>query len=241
MEIYEELKNRALGPCREKDLLGGRIVIRTRTLSPEEAIGNPERDDFPLQKGRERLMQAEFRGAFGQAFTDHYGDFEGSLAEVFETALTNSYRRAVFLAALNAVFRYLGHIDHTVHCRDRGPSECAAKIVPYIRDRFGAEVKIAQVGFQPCIAEALAGAFALRLLDLDEDNIGREKFGIVVEGPEKTSEAAEWAELLLVTGSTLANDTIGRFLTAKPVLFYGTTIAAPAYLMGWERFCATST
>jgi hypothetical protein len=239
-DIYDELRHRALQPCRENDLLGEKVVIRTRTLSPEEAIGNPERDDFPLRKGRERLMQAEFRGAFGQAFTDHFGDFEGSLAEIFEMPLKNSYRRAVFLAALNAALRHLGLIEHTVHCRDKGPTECAGKISSYIKERFGA-VKVTQVGFQPCIAEALAGKFAFRLLDLDSDNIGREKFGIVVEGPEKTPEAAQWADLLLVTGSTLANETISRFLTDKPVLFYGTTIAAPAYLMGWERFCASST
>lgn len=26
----------------------------------------------------------------------------------------------------------------------------------------------------------------------------------------------------------------------KPVIFYGTTIAGAAYLMGWDRFCAAS-
>ncbi len=238
--IYEELRSRALQTCGEKGLLDEKVVIRARTLSPEEAIGNPERDDFPLQKGRERLMQAEFRGAFGQAFTDHFGDFEGSLAEIFDMALKNNYRRAIFLAALNAVFRHLGLIDHTVHCRDKGPTECAAKIGSYIEERFGA-VKVTQVGFQPCIAEAVAKKFPCRLLDLDEENIGSEKFGVVIEGAEKTSEAIEWADVLLVTGSTLSNDTVSRFLTGKPVLFYGTTIAAPAYLMNWERFCASST
>lgn len=239
-KIYEELRNRALQSCRGKGLLDERVVVRARALSTEEAIGNPERDDFPLQKGRERLMQADFRGSLGQAFTDHFGDFEGSLAEVFDMALKNNYRRAVFLAALNAVFRHLGLIDHTVHCRDKGPTECAAQIGSYIEERFG-RVKVTQIGFQPCIAEAVAKKFACRLLDLDEDNIGREKFGVVIEGAEKTDEAIEWADLLLVTGSTLSNDTVGRFLTGKPVLFYGTTIAAPAYLMNWERFCASST
>ncbi|MDR3569043.1 MAG: DUF364 domain-containing protein [Syntrophobacteraceae bacterium] len=239
-DIYDEVKNRALRPVRENDLLREKVVIRARALSTEEAIGDPERDDFPLQKGRERLMQAEFRGAFGQAFSDHFGDFEGSLGEIFDMPLKNNYRRAVFLAALNAVFRHLSLIDHTVHCRDKGPTECAARIPSYILERFG-RVKVTQVGFQPCIAEAVAKTFPFRLLDLDADNIGREKFGTVVEGPEKTVEAADWADLLLVTGSTFGNDTIGRFLTSKPVLFYGTTIAAPAYLFGLERFCTSST
>lgn len=237
--VYDELKNKALQICRENNLLDERIVISARTLTPEEAIGNPEGDDFPLQKGKERLMQAEFRGALGQAFTDRFGDFTGTLEEIFSMPLENNFRRAVFVAALNAVLKHLGLIKGTVHCRDQGPAECAKDLAWYIKERFGL-VKVTQIGFQPRIAEALAGAFPFRLLDLDPDNIGREKFGTIVEGPEATEDAVEWAELLLVTGTTLTNDTIRMFLTGKPVLFYGTTIAGAAYLMGWDRFCAKS-
>ena len=238
-DLFEEIKSKALRFCRQNDLLSEKILVRARTLSAEEAIGNPEGDDFPLQKGRERLMQAEFRGARGQAFTDRFGDFEGALAEIFRMPLANSYRRAVFLAALNAVFKHLGHIESTIHCRDHGPAECAGSLRSHLQERFG-RVKITQVGFQPRMAEALGAGFPMRLLDLDQDNIGREKFGIMVEGPEVTDEAVAWADLLVVTGTTLVNGTIGRFLTGKPVVFYGTTIAAPAYLMGWTRFCANS-
>ena len=49
-----------------------------------------------------------------------------------------------------------------------------------------------------------------------------------------------WCDLLLVTGTTLVNGTLPIFLGAKPIVFYGTTIAGAAYLMGWERFCASS-
>lgn len=238
-EIYDSLKSKALRLCREQRILGEKIVIRARALSPEEAIGNPEGDDFPLQKGKERLMQAEFRGALGQAFTDRFGDFEGTLDEIFGMPLENNYRRAVFVAALNAVLKYMGLVEGTIHCRDQGPSECAALMAAHIKERFG-RVNITQVGFQPRIAQALAEAFPLRLLDLDPDNIGQEKFGIVVEGPELTGEAVNWADLLLVTGTTLTNNSIGQFLTGKPVLFYGTTIVGASYLMGWDRFCAKS-
>jgi len=237
--VYDELKNKALQLCRDRNLLSEKIVVRARTLTPEEAIGNPERDDFPLKKGKERLMQAEFRGDLGQAFTDRFGDFEGTLDEIFSMPLKNNYRRALFVAALNAVLKHLGLIGGTVHCRDEGPAECAAQIASFIKDRVGLG-KITQIGFQPAIAEALARAFPFRLLDLDPDNIGRKKFGIVVEGPEATGNAVAWADLLLITGTTLTNDTIGQFFTGKPLIFYGTTIAAAAYLMGWERFCFTS-
>jgi hypothetical protein len=237
--VYEEVKSKMLELCLENNLFGEKIVIRARTLTPEEAIGNPEGDDFPLKKGKERLMEAEFRGALGQAFTDRFGDYEGTLEEIFTMPLKNNYRRALFVAALNAVLRHLGLIGSTVHCRDEGPAECAAQIASFIRDRVGIS-KITQIGFQPAIAEALAKAFPFRLLDLDPDNIGRKKFGIVVEGPEATEEAVAWADLLLVTGTTITNDTIGRFLNNKPTIFYGTTVAGAAYLMGWDRFCAAS-
>lgn len=237
--LYYELKEKTLQICLKNNLLGEKISIRARTLSPEEAIGNPERDDFPLKKGKESLMQAEIRGALGQAFTDRFGDFEGTVKEVFSMPLENNFRRAVFLATLNAVLRHLGLIKGTRHCRDQGPKECSIQMASYIRSRFGV-VKVAQVGFQPSIAEAMAGIFPFRLLDLDPDNIGREKFGITLEGPESTDEVMDWSDVLLVTGTTLTNDTIGRFLGKKPVVFYGTTIAGAAYLMGWDRFCASS-
>ena len=54
----------------------------------------------------------------------------------------------------------------------------------------------------------------------------------------KLADAIDWADLLLVTGTTIVNGTIEPFLTDKPVLFYGTTIAGAAEMMGWKRFCA---
>ena len=47
-----------------------------------------------------------------------------------------------------------------------------------------------------------------------------------------------WAELVLCTGSTLANASIENFLDiGKEVLFYGTTGAGAAALMDWKRLC----
>ena len=81
----------------------------------------------------------------------------------------------------------------------------------------------------------------MRVLDLDPENIGNRKFQIIIEGQDKTEDAIEWADLLLVTGTTLVNNTIGYFLEKKPLIFYGTTIAGAAHLMNWDRFCASST
>jgi hypothetical protein len=69
-ELYRELRERTRNLLKDKDLLDQKVHIRARALSVEEAICNPESDDFPLQKGKERLMQADFCDSPGQAFTD---------------------------------------------------------------------------------------------------------------------------------------------------------------------------
>ncbi len=235
-EIYPNLRQRAQRLFSQHNLLGEPIRVRARALSAEEAIGNPEADDFPLQKGKERLMQAEFKNALGQAFTDHYGDFTGTLEEVMQLAPSNNYRRAVFVATLNAVMRHLNLIEGTVHCRDREPALCARQLADYLEERFGA-VKIAQIGYQPRMIESISDRFPLRVIDLDSDNIGTTKGNVVIEGPDATDDAIRWADLRLVTGTALVNDTLGLFLEFEPVLFYGITIAGAAHLMGWERFC----
>jgi len=236
-EVYEEIRKRLFDICRTEELLSQPVQVKARVLTPEEAIGNPEADDFPIQKGKERLMQAEFLGSMGQAFTDQYGNFEGVLGDILKIDLKNNFRRAVFVSTMNAVLRYLGRIENTIHCRDQEPAECAGELVSYIQAKHG-KCKIVMVGFQPRMVESLASQFPLRVLDMDPGNIGDEKYHVTIEGPDKTDEAVAWAELLVVTGTTLANCTIENFLGKKPILFYGTTIAGAAYLMDWERFCA---
>ena len=235
-DLYQTLKRKAINQFKDQELLSQMVRIRARALSTEEAIGNPDSDDFPLQKGKERLMQADFLGSVGQAFTDRYGDFEGTLEEVFNMDLKNNFRRAIFVASLNALLRHMGQINRTVHCRNQEPTQCATELTRHLKAEYG-RVKIVLIGFQPRIVEALSQEFSLRVLDLDPENTGTTKFQTVIEGPENTDQAIEWADLLLVTGTTLVNGTIEHFLGSKQILFYGTTISGAAYLMGWDRFC----
>jgi uncharacterized protein (DUF4213/DUF364 family) len=134
----------------------------------------------------------------------------------------------------------MNRIDKTIHCRDQGPGQCALELVNHLKARYGL-VKITQIGFQPRMVESLASEFPLRVLDLDPDNIGTLKFQVAIEGPENTEEAIKWADLLLVTGTTLVNGTFGSFIGRKPLVFYGTSVAGAAHLMNWDRFCAKST
>ncbi|KUK31194.1 MAG: Uncharacterized protein XD63_1543 [Thermoanaerobacterales bacterium 50_218] len=52
----------------------------------------------------------------------------------------------------------------------------------------------------------------MRVLDLDPDNRGKTKYGVLIEDGEKDlDEVINWAEVLLVTGSTVVNGTIVNF------------------------------
>ncbi|MDR3640314.1 MAG: DUF364 domain-containing protein [Humidesulfovibrio sp.] len=238
-KTIETLRAKALELWEDKGLLREPVSVRARTLSAEEAIGDPEGGDFPLRKGKERLMEAAFQGVRGQAFTDMFGDFSGTLADIAAMPLENNFRRAVFVSTLNASLRSLGLCDHTVHCRDEGPTQCALKLREHISERYG-DVRITQVGFQPKFVAALAPAFKLRVLDLDPDNIGKTLHGARIEGPETRAEAVAWADLVLVTGSSVANGSLGSFLTGRPVLVFGVTGAAAATLLGLDRFCVNA-
>ncbi len=67
------------------------------------------------------------------------------------------------------------------------------------------DVKITQIGFQPRMAQYLPSVFKMRLIDLDPDNIGKTKQGVLIGGGDATGDAVNWCDLLLVTGTTVAN------------------------------------
>ena len=234
--MYNIIKKEFVKIIRGNGLESEEVVIQANTLSPEEAIGNPEDKDYPLIIGVERLMQAEFKGSLGQAFTDMYGNFSSRLSDIVEMELTNNFRRAIFISSLNAVMRYLGLIAQSVHCRDNEPRECSQELVKYIEQNYG-RPRVAMAGFQPRMVEVLAPKFELRVTDLSQDNIGTQKFGVNIYGPEETAEHLDWCDIALVTGSTVVNDTINQFITPKPVIFYGITISGVAKLLGLNHFC----
>jgi hypothetical protein len=233
--IYDILKEK-FARIVEDNALEGEVVIKAAVLSPEEAIGNPDDRDYPLIVGNERMMQAEFRNTFGQAFTDMYGNFSGRLSEIANMELKDNFRRAIFISSLNAVMRYLGLIDKTTHCKNDEPRQCSYEMAKYIEESYG-HPKIAMVGLQPRIVETLSQKFELRVTDMDQANIGTEKFGCTIHSPQMTAENLEWCDVALVTGTTVVNDTIDQFTISKPVIYYGVTIAGAAKLLGLNHFC----
>ncbi|MGS0765487.1 Rossmann-like domain-containing protein [Syntrophomonas curvata] len=236
-DFYSELVKRFKAIAEAHNLLEEEIVITGRALSVEEAIGSPERRDYPIVKGKEKLMQAEFRGVKGQAFTDMAGNFRGTLQEVLNNPLESNFDRAVLIATMNAIGRYLGLIEKTIHCHDEQPEQCAEELVAFIQKEYGTP-RIALIGYQPAMFDRLAKAFPLRAVDLDPDNIGKTKSGVRIEAYEATKEVLEWADIIVATGSTVVNSTITDYCNQKPALFFGTTAAATCHLMGLQRFCA---
>jgi hypothetical protein len=235
-KTYDVIKKEFTRIMKENSFELDKAVITTVPLSAEEVIGNPEDRDYPLIIGKERMMQAEFRGAFGQAFTDMYGNFKGRLSDIVGMDLINNFRRAIFVSSLNAVLRYLGLITKTRHCRDNEPQQCSHELANYVEKNYG-HVKMAMVGFQPRMVEALSQRVELKVTDMDKANIGAEKFGIVISGPEKIEENLAWCDVALVTGTTVVNGTIDQFMISKPVIFYGVTISGVAALLHLNHFC----
>ena len=234
MELYEVLKEALREKIEEHDLSGKNISVRCKALSAVEAIGNPEHDDYPIIKGKEVMVEAVFQGAKGQAFTDTFENADYLVDDLLEIDLSSNKGRASFIAGLNAVFRYLELCDKTIHCKDAEPKECAKHLPKFIGDYD----KVLLIGQQPRFLEALASHYILRVVDLDQDNIGKKVHGIKIEAPEMTADAIEWCDLIFATGSTVVNGTMVDFLAQnKPVIFYGVTVSATAKILGLKKYC----
>lgn len=218
------------------------VKVQAAPLSPEDAIGATERQDYVLLKGKERLLQATVMGTKGQAFTGSQGDFTGTLEDVLALPLKNDFQRAVYIATLNAVAGYTGKADNTVHCRNEGPELCAHQAVEYFQQNYG-QSRILMIGYQPSLAEALHKNFSIIVLDLDPANINQTKNDVFIKnGDTNLDEYIEASDVIFATGSTICNATIDTLYNADiPLVLFGTTGAGAAVLLNIPRFCPEAT
>ncbi len=234
--VLERLRERFQEVIAPYPFLNEPVSVVARPLTAEEAIGRPEHDDYPLLKGKERMMEARFKDAPGQAFTDQIGNFKGILGDVLALPMDSNYHRAVFIATMNAVLRYLRIIGKSCHCRDEGPVLCAPNLTEVLRPFL--PKKVGMIGHQPRLLEIVSRNYQVRICDRDPDQIMRKKSGVVIEPPKNDREIVAWCDLVLATGTTLVNDTIDTFLLEdKPTVFYGITITGAANLLGLNHFC----
>lgn len=240
MNIYDKLKQELSEILKQHNLSEENIFIKSKTLTDEEAIGITKRKDFPLLTGKEIMLQAEFKGAIGQAFTSSPTVFRGTLGEIVELDLDNDdHAKGLFVASLNAIMRYLDLTEKTIHCRNEEPELCGEEFKTHLKEEYK-DAKIAIVGYQPAIIENLSKDYNVRVLDLSPENVGQDKFGIIIEhGIDDYEEVVlDWADLILCTGSTIANGSIVNFIDiGKPVIFFGTTIAGAASILNLKRLC----
>lgn len=154
---------------------------------------------------------------------------------------TDPHARGLLIATLNAVMGSMGYCDRMVHCKNQGPKQCGIKVIETLKEKYK-DPHILMVGYQPSIILNLVENFSeVRILDLNPENIGQERFGKVIgDGGNKElrNQQIEWANLILCTGSTVCNGTLIDYLeTGKETLFYGTTLAATASLLKLSRIC----
>ncbi len=222
------------------------VRVRIQPLSPQQAIGCPERQDFALLEGREVMIEADFKGSLGQAFTDQPESFQGTLDDVQRLNLDSSANRAVFVSTLNAVTSHLGIATGTRHCRDDEPESCGSEIARGLLKEYG-KARVGLVGYQPAILAGLTRTFgveSVRCSDLNPKNFDSCKSGITVwDGRTETARLIDWCDLLLVTSSAIANDTFDdiyeRAVTSqgKPLVLFGVTGAGMAEVLGLKRIC----
>lgn len=101
--FYQQLQQRFITLIQQHNLAQESVDINARILSNEEAIGSPSRDDYPLLKGKEFLMEARCLGQIGQAYTDAPSDLilatgstviNGSVPHLLE--LANNHQKPIF-------------------------------------------------------------------------------------------------------------------------------------------------
>ncbi|MEO1785022.1 DUF364 domain-containing protein [Thermodesulfobium sp. 4217-1] len=218
------------------------INVEIKGLTPKEAIGEPQRDDFPLLKGKEFLIQAKIKESIGQAFTSTPSKYVGHLEEINRLNESQEQNRALIVATINATYRYIGLLHDTVHCKDEGPELCAKRTLEHFKDNYK-NLKIAVVGYQPAFVSSLSKHFDIRVADMDPENIDKFKNGSLIESYKLNKEIIKKSDVVFMTGSTLVNSSIDELIgysSGKEVILFGTTCAALAYEFGFKRLCFQS-
>ena len=243
--ILEQTRAHIRNLAEKKHLLHVNVAVLARPLSPEEAIGNPGRRDFPIIVGKERVVEATLLGSWGHAYTDSPREFLGTLESVLNLELTTNQNRAIYVATLNALMSNLKMAEKTVHCKDDEPEECALEIAASLLEKYG-KADVGLIGLNPAIAERLVDTFGtdhVHITDLSRDNIGQHRFGVEIwDGNKRTEDLIDASDVVIFTGTTLVNDTFGGIWNriqsqGKEYMVYGVTAAGVSVLLGIERIC----
>ena len=243
--VLDKVKSKFEEIVKEKNLLHNNVSVLVKTLTPEEAIGQPGRRDFPIMEGKERVIEAEFSGAKAHVFTDSPGEFIGNIEGIMKLNLDNNKARAIFIATLNAVLKKIGLIKNTIHCKDEEPEKCAKEIAEYVLTKWG-KIRIGLIGLNPAIAESLVSVFGkknIKITDRNKKNIGLNKFGVDIwDGNKDTERLIRESGAVILTGTTMVNGSFDGIFSCikqykKNYLIYGVTAAGICCLFELDRSC----
>ena len=238
--VYDKMRN-VLAEMTAEVGLETEVKVSAGPLKIHDAMGDPEEKDYPLRKGKEKLMEATILDSRGQAYTDMYANYQGTLSDVIALELKDNFQRAVFVSTLNALLRHQNKVKNTRHCKNEGMGQCGREVAGYVKERYRSP-QIWLVGLQPRLLENLSRHFHIRVTDKDPDNTGYEKSGVEIENPSAASEIGQWCDLILATGTIFVNNTFEEVISCgKTVILYGVTAAGPAHVLGIQRYCPQST
>ena len=246
MDLLKQAKQKLIELLPQQQIDESPIQILARDLTPEEAIGQPGRTDYPIMNGKEVMIEANCGGAKGQAFTDAPAAFQGTLTELLELPLDRVGDRALLVAALNAVLRKYQLAEKTVHCKDSEPELCSRSLIPWLKSQLKEGTRIGLIGLQPAMLQALSEAFGADSLiasDLNANTIGTSQWGVTIwDGETENEKLIDAAGFVLVTGSSIVNGSFNglhQVLIEKEKAFaaFGNTISGIATLLSIPHIC----
>ncbi len=221
------------------------ITVVTRPSSEKETTGEGIREEYALTRGNVVLVEATFLDAIGQALSDEPAQFSGTLEQALDIGLDTNGQRALFVATANAVLAHLGLVKGTCHCEYPSVRECGWRVASSLWGEYpGADVGL--IGFQRGFVEGLAEVFGtdrVHVADLAPENLGRKEYGVVIgDSAHDTKTVIESSDVVLVSGAMVVANALEDILkTASevqtPIILYGATAAAPAYLYNLPRVC----
>ncbi|ABN70677.1 conserved hypothetical protein [Staphylothermus marinus F1] len=222
-------------------------LIRDYRINPYERVychpktgydlGLPS-EEYVLIRGPEILLTCIYHGYIGQAFTVLPREYRGRIIDVLNMDLKEISNRGVFYAFLNALFRSLGLVDKTMHCRSYEPVKCGVKLASYILAKYGVGKRVLHIGYQPGHVEYLAYFLRDNLLvtDLRNDTVWRSRYGRLVYDGLFNENYIGASDIILVTASSIVNKSFWNIISRayimdKKIYLYGVSASAIAYFI----------
>lgn len=237
-QIYEQLISKFRAIPEVSEFLNETVTV-TRDFTPEPALMPHTYVPFGGSTPEYRVT-ALFRDCPGEAYTEKPSDWEGTVEEAISLPATEEEGISpITVAVINSVMSYLGLCKGTFSSDFKTRGNYASDLYDYIKAHYGME-NIVLVGYDGHIVKKFVdGGMDFWTLDRDPDNISQDRFRHIVVNSAKLNREScfAWADVFIVTGSTLTNGTITQFLDhGTDILFYGITIAGTAKLLGFDWF-----